>query len=350
MIGAVSTSSRLSPNQNGQPFAKAKRAMRPAIAEYFRELVVAAGDSWNRFWFTPSDPSALGVLRIVAGLTALYLHITLSFDLVRLFGPEAILSSELIGTMLDGPRPTYLDFFSTPAELWTVHLLGGMVLVLFTIGVFTRVTSVLALAVMLSTVHRAPVLTAEVEQVLAFAMFYLCIGPSGKAFSLDAWHDRTRRAALPPIRSKELEPRTEFFTATVATRLIQLHVALVYGMMAVVMLSSPNASWWLGDAVWFLIARPESRFVDMTWLADFPLLLNAWTHWIVLYSVVFVSLVWNRWSRPIVLLLGVPHWLLLSLVSGRPLFCLFMLALNMAFIPAAIVRNGAMSCNPLARR
>ena len=37
------------------------------IAAYFRELFAGARQGWNRFWFTPTDPATLGLIRILAG-------------------------------------------------------------------------------------------------------------------------------------------------------------------------------------------------------------------------------------------------------------------------------------------
>ena len=44
--------------------------------------------AWCRFWFTPADPTPLCLMRIVAGLLTLYVHVAYTFDLHALFGPE----------------------------------------------------------------------------------------------------------------------------------------------------------------------------------------------------------------------------------------------------------------------
>src|SRR5438067_1145412 len=45
-------------------------------------------DVWSRFWFTPADPTPLCLMRIVAGLLALYVHIAYTFDLQALMGHD----------------------------------------------------------------------------------------------------------------------------------------------------------------------------------------------------------------------------------------------------------------------
>src|SRR3954453_200214 len=45
--------------------------------------------AWCRFWFTPADPTPLCLMRIVAGLLTLYVHVAYTFDLHALFGRDA---------------------------------------------------------------------------------------------------------------------------------------------------------------------------------------------------------------------------------------------------------------------
>ena len=69
-----------------------------------------------------------------------------------------------------------------------------VVLALFTIGLWTRVTSVLALVVAISYVHRVPAALFGLDQINIMLTLYLAIGPSGQALSVDRWLARWRRA------------------------------------------------------------------------------------------------------------------------------------------------------------
>jgi hypothetical protein len=214
-----------------------------------------------------------------------------------------------------------------------LHYAGSLVLLLFTLGVFTRVTSVLALLVTLSYIHRGPMLTAQMEPILALVQFYLCLGPSGAALSVDAW--RKRRAAQ--LRGVELVPAKSSW-ATVALRLLQVHITVVYVMMALAKVASP--AWWNGSAIWWLAARPESQgFAILNWLAPHLNLIESWTHVTVLFELCFPLLVWNRLARPLALLWSVPMWLLLALVTGLNTFALTMLAANLAFVSPELLRS-----------
>jgi hypothetical protein len=313
------------------------------MANYFRILLERVGEGWNRFWFTPSDPAMLACVRVLTGLVAIYLHLTFTPDLVAFFGTDGLLSPELAAQLGFDPAAnaswagsglSYLNYLHSPAELHLLHWLGLAALVLFTVGFLTRVTSVLALIVVLSYFHRGMVLTGEAEPVLAFLMFYLCLAPSGRWLSVDAWLASRKAPAA-------IEPPAASWGATVATRLIQIHVAAVCLMMAagMTMATVIGPMWWNGEAMWWLIAKPASPLVDFTWLHDSILLVNLWTHVTFWYLVAFGLLIWRPLFRPLLLVIGVPVWGLLALVTGLVPFCGLMFIGGLAFIPGSVVRS-----------
>src|SRR5580692_7224406 len=54
-----------------------------------------ASDAWNRFWFTPSDPTVLAAIRIVTGIVTLITLFAYGFDLQELVGEHAWLDLPL---------------------------------------------------------------------------------------------------------------------------------------------------------------------------------------------------------------------------------------------------------------
>ncbi len=97
--------------------------------------------------------------------------------------------------------------------------------------------------------------------------------------------------------------------------------------------------WWSGEAVWWLIARSESRLVDLTGLSHSFLLVNIWTHGVVAYQLAFGTLVWNRLARPLLLGLGVLVWFSLALVTGLVAWCVMMLAASLVFVDPTWLRR-----------
>ena len=132
------------------------------VTDYFRELGSATVQGWNRFWFSPADPATLGLIRILAGGMLFYTHLVWTKDLVGFFGPRGRLPlafTEGVHQFSLGDRSAYawshLYYLETPQALWAFHLLALVVLFLFMIGCFTRVTSILTFLITVSYAHRA---------------------------------------------------------------------------------------------------------------------------------------------------------------------------------------------------
>ena len=316
------------------------------IANYAATLTDRFGSGWNRFWFTPSDAFGLCVVRILTGLVAIYWHFSYTTDLVRWFGPNGLLTVETVEQLtgasadaIDAPAVfhySYLNLLQTPAQLWTAHALGLVVLVLFTAGLLTRVTSVLSLVIVLSYIHRAPMITGQLEPVLAMMIFYLCLTPAGTYLSLDRLLARRRRAKSSPHESDEAALPAPSVAATIGVRLMQGHLAALYLMMGLTKLGTET--WWYGDAVWWLIARADSRLVDLTFLHGAPFVINAWTHAIVLFELTFGILIWNRLARPLLLAVAVLMWGSLALLTGLVSYCVMMMVANLAFVSPESLR------------
>ncbi len=320
---------------------------------YFRDLFEQTGTAWNRFWFTPRDPLVLCVLRILAGLMALFFVVSHSADLVRWFAADGILPGETTRRLAGAEQLryifhySYLYWASSAAELWTMHALGLIVLAAFTIGVWTRVSSVLAVVVVLSYVHRAPMLTAQFEPVLTMALIYLCLAPAGRYLSVDAWlRRRGRRAGTDKSIAAQWggEPSV---MANISTRLLQLHLAALYLMIGLNMLSAQT--WWAGDGMWWLIARSESRVVDLTGLADHMMLVNLWSHAVVAYNFLFGVLIWQRSLRPLLLSIGPLIWVPLALVTGLTAYATLMLVASVVFVDAEWMRRSRFAASLLRK-
>jgi hypothetical protein len=181
-------------------------------------------------------------------------------------------------------------------------------------------------------------ISSQVEPILSLVVFYLCLGPAGAYFSVNYLLESRKRRAMGSPASRH---RINSTSATVALRLLQVHIAVIYLMMALAKLRGGESGpvWWTGEAVWWIIARPESRLVDFTWLHSYPLLVNAWTHAIVAFELAFAILIWNRLARPLLLAIAVPMWLSLALITGLTPFCLMMLIASAAFIPGHVLRR-----------
>lgn len=318
--------------------------MNLAHTGYFHELTAGIGQSWNRFWFTPADAVPLCVLRIGVGLMAMAFFLSFS-DLTRWFAADGLLPTSSVQLLLASPdssnyHVSILNYFRSPAELWTIHVVAIAASAMLTAGLFTRLSTILTLAALLSYIHRAPMITGHQEPILAMLLFYLCFAPAGRYLSFDAFWRRLRNrnaSEVTPVNNPPLS-----LAAAVPLRLIQVHLAAFYVMLALTKISGP--AWWNGDAVWYLMAQTHSRPVDISGLRSNLFLINAWTHSIVIYELLFPVLIWNRLARPLLLAVGIVMWLSLALVTGLTMFCLTMLVANIAFISPELLRRLCGNC------
>lgn len=324
-----------------------------SIKHYFERLIGHFGNGWNRFWYTPGDPLPLCMIRVATGLAALYFVLTYTADLSYFFQQGGLLPFELteqyesFDAVYNPGNLSYLSYLNTYTELYVAHWIGIAILLLFTIGLFSRITAVLGLIVTLSYIHRAPLITSEIEPLLAMLQFYLCLGPCGARLSIDRWwalhREQNHGSQMPHLGFRK------FFSATLATRLIQVHLCLVAAMMGLAKLAGPGElmgaeqwydPWGTGEAIWSMIARPQSRMFDgITFLRDYPKLIAAWTHAIVLFEIVFPILIWNRLARPLMLSLAVIFWGSLIPISGIAGMYVLLIIACISFIEPSLLQR-----------
>ena len=301
------------------------------IRQYFVELGREGFVRWNQFWFTPADPAALGLIRILAGAMILYSHAVWTLDLKDFFGPAAWLDRDLLALMnRTGWQLSYF-WYVPSAVLPAVHIGGLIICLLFMIGLWTRWTSVLTAMVTLSYAHRVPEALYGLDQVNGFLILYLTVGPSGACYSVDRWiSNRSSKTKTTCIGS------STSISANIATRLIQLQLCVMYLFAGLSKLQ--GEVWWDGTAFWGAVANLEYQSVDLTWLARFPLLVNVLTHVTVVWEISYIVLVWGRLSRPVVLSIAVVLHLGIGICLGMMTFGLAALIANLAFVSPKIIR------------
>ncbi len=174
------------------------------ITDYIQELAHSTWQGWNRFWFAPSDPATLGLIRILAGAMLFYTHLVWSLDLQGFFGPNGWLPASTVAA-LPGHTPFQWSWFywiNSPVLLWTVHIACLVVFFLLTIGLWSRATSILAFLATVAYANRASLAQFGLDDTNAMLALYLMIGPCGTAYSVDNWLKRRRAGGKLPV-----EPR-----------------------------------------------------------------------------------------------------------------------------------------------
>lgn len=301
-----------------------------SVSDYFSRLSTGLGEGWNRFWFQSADPKPLALLRIALGTISLLYALSFTSSLTTWFASDGVLpvsrTFRLIGADDPQVRSMYWSvFYYTGSEtgLWILHVLSLVAIVGFTVGLASRWTGIATLVFVLSYAQRAPMLTGLLEPMLCPLLLYVVLAPCGAYYSVDAWLRSRRREG-----EVRVSPST---MAHIALRLAQVHLSMFYLMLAISKLGS--FSWWNGDAMWFVIAQTETRLVDLTLLRDNQLLVFGWTHFVVLFELLFGLLCWVKLARPLLAAVSLPHWILLGLVTGHWQFAVLMIAANLVFVP-----------------
>src|SRR5262249_4957014 len=138
--------------------------------------LTVAVQAWDRFWFSRGDPTTLGLIRIMVGLLAFYVHLTYSWGLLDYVGPEGWMDYDLhkyvrrevpqygLGSGWDEPFTPVAKgnfFWSIYSHVtdtgWIVaiHVTFLVAMLLFTAGLWTRWTSIASWLGALMYVQRA---------------------------------------------------------------------------------------------------------------------------------------------------------------------------------------------------
>ena len=286
---------------------------------------------WNRFWFASAAPHTLALIRIFAGSMLFYTHFVWALGLMDFLGPDSWLPRQLARDLHHGGYAwSYLWYVESPAVLWVLHSAALAVFAMFTVGLFTRVTAVLAWLITISYCHRLTGAFFGLDPINSMLAMYLMVGPSGAVYSLDSWLDarRTRRRS----------PRgTPTVSANIAIRLIQLHMCVIYLFGGISKMR--GQLWWDGSAVWYAIANVEYQSWDLTWLVHYPWVIALLTHATVIWETYYCVLVWPKATRPITLLVAVCVHGGIALFLGMITFGLVMMIGNLAFVAPATVQT-----------
>jgi len=284
--------------------------------------------AWSGFWFTPSDPLPLAVIRIATGLILTWSCAVWLLDADAFFGDRGWLRPDQVWRVNDQPWQ-WSGYFvaSSPTMIRVVAGISLVAAILLTIGLATPLAAVVSFLGLVTAANRAPLNVFGLDDTLGMLLVPLVIGPSGARLSVD-------RLLAGLGRGRGGEPSIR---ATIALRLLQVHLCVVYLFSGAGKLF--GASWWEGTALWGAIANDRYRTLDLRGLAGHPLVVNALTLVTLWWEVSYAALVWPRLTRRLCLALAVLVHLGIGLAMGMMEFGLAMIAANLAFVPASTLSS-----------
>ena len=301
----------------------------PAMQSWLSASSAALAAGWNRFWFSPQDPASLAVIRIGVGLLLAYSQLVWAMNSQDFFGATSWLNEPAVAALRnDGYSWSPLWWIDdSPMLLGLTHAVATISALCLAAGLFTRTSACLSFVFVVSYASRNPAALYGFDQVVGFLTLYLAIGPSGAFLSVDDLlaEPRDQHGDQPSI------------SANVALRLMQSHLCLLYLFAGLAKLK--GVTWWNGFAMWGTVANLEYQTVDLTWLANWPLLINLLTQVTVFWEVSYCVLIWNRHTRPLMQALAIPVHLGIAVCFGMLTFGLAMLVANVAFVRPELIRR-----------
>ena len=156
-----------------------------AMFQSMLRLIRIGWQGWERFWFSPADPTTLGLMRWLVGGMLVYTHFVWGLQLESFFGSTGFHPPDVV-SYIGGDRLMPSFWWLVPdSHLMLAHCVCMAILVMFWVGFATRVTSVLSMLITISYAYRAHMANFGLDQINSILCLYLCIGPSGAVLSVD---------------------------------------------------------------------------------------------------------------------------------------------------------------------
>jgi hypothetical protein len=286
-------------------------------------VIARVASRWNAFWFAPTDPAALGAVRIAFGALATLWTLSLAGDLGAFFSRAGVIgdaapSGEWWRWNLLAWQPSDLGIGAV-----YVGLLIGSLAVLA--GWHSRIAAAAVFAALMSLQRTDPYVFNSGDALVRLLALYLVLAPGGAAFSLD--RRRALRRGRAPIASHPAWP----------LRLIQIQLSVMY--LAAVWAKLHGATWRDGTAASYAMRLPDlARFPAPDALAGSPLGAHVATYATIAIELSIALLVWNRRARLPVLIAGVLLHLSIDASIRVGFFTLAVFTAYLSFADPAAVR------------
>ncbi len=295
--------------------------------------------AWNKCFFEPQSPAPLGLYRILFGLLVMAKLVLLYPDWLAWFGVHSWVTLDTMRKMESGLRINVFDLLpQSNVWIWAFFWIALACAASLTLGLFTRLTSVLVFFALVSMDERELYMMNSGDTFLRVAAFWMIFAPSEAAFSLDRllaiWRGKETPQHKPQI--------------VWAQRMLQFQTSLVYFITA--WWKSTGATWINGTALYYVHHLEQfKRFPIPAWSLD-PTVIRLLT-WIgLIEEFALGTLIWIVEARYWVLAAGVVLHLTLEYTMNVPLFQWIMMSTFVLFVrPADLERVWVRATDRLRR-
>ena len=280
--------------------------------------------AWEEFFFKPQSPVPLGLFRIFYGICVSATVILLHSEWLDWFGVHSWVSLSTMTTVEPGTRLNLFTVMPQDDRWITAFFWVFLVFaVLLTIGLWTRVSSVVVFLCVASIQQRNLFILHGGDTFLRVTGFFLMFAPAGAAFSLDRLI-RVRRG----LEGAEIPARAPW-----AQRMIQFELALLYFVSFWWKLE--GNTWLHGTALYYVLhLHSVARFPLPRWI-EHPAILKIGSWFTLALEFSMGVLIWFRPFRYPLLLLGLLFHLALEYALNIPMFQWDVLTAYVLFVDLA---------------
>lgn len=285
-------------------------------------------NSWNKFWFAPIDLLPAAFFRIVFSVVIFLMYSLRQFNVLQYYSDRSMVPLASAQELLPDIFRTPLFWFpASDVGIISFHLLFLFLIILIAFGFYSRICSLLALAIHVCFLYRNYAVAYGADIITCFWLFYLCFIESDRELSLKK-----------KFKLQSLAPKfKDFSLSTVGVRLIQIQLCVIYTYTGFEKLKGPG--WWEGTAVWQVMGNLQLSTMNLSVLQSFPLVIVFMTYTTMLFEIYFAAMVWSPKMRKWWLSLGVLFHLGIALTMGLVFFSGVMVAAYIVFMNADWLRS-----------
>lgn len=257
------------------------------VAKFPRRLL----DGFVRFVSAPASPAPLAVFRIGVASVLLFQALSLTQNLLDLYGARGVVQWEVMDPTVNNfvPRLSWVTEglgklgVSDAAAVKGVFLVSVSALAALLVGYRTRYAAIIAYVTHVMMKSSAMASIYGVDVFAQIALFYCMVMPVGAAYSLDKAAGRVSGAASSAAR--------------LSIRVLQIHLCIMY--LACGLDKAAGDDWWNGEAIWCALMRSDLCAFNMSWLASVPLLPKLAGLGTLVIEAGYPIFVWPRRTRTI---------------------------------------------------
>ena len=288
----------------------------------------------DAFWFAPTDPATLALVRVTFGALVTLWTLSLAPDLAAFFSTAGVIGDGLPRGGNGTWSLLWIDHSDTAvAAVYLALLAGGVGIML---GWHSRVCAAVVFVALTSLARANPYVLNSGDTLIRVLAFYLMLAPSGMEFSLDR-----RRARQQGRGVASTHPAWPL-------RLIQIQVSVMYASAVWSKLQGPT--WREGSAASYATRLPDLvRFRVPELLESSPLFSQLATYGTLVVESGLALLIWFPRTRIPAIAAGVLLHLSIDASIRVGFFTLAVFVAYLSFAGPAWVRVKANAAAALAR-